>query len=320
VLAAAEELGYQPDILAQSLRRGATRSVGFIADDLSNHLIADIATGAEGALRAEGYSLLVMNSEMEPDLDAVNIRVLRARRVDALMMAPVTEDDPGLVRELTSLDIPFVDIEGDLPAGIRASFVHSDHRAGVVDALRDLRARGHRRIAVMTGPVTFRSARQRRMAVEDVAAEMVAGSRIQAVEADLSQAGGRHATSRLLAQSAPPSAIVVGGWQLLTGVLEAVREHRLRLGHDLSLVASDPPPLASVFEPPLAAITRDAHGLGVHAAELLLERLREPGLSPSRVLLPTRYQHNPSVGAAPAVRCGPESPRVRCRPRPATTR
>ena len=51
--------------------------MGFIADDLSNHLIADIATGAEGALRAHGYSLLVMNSELDPSLDPVNIRVLK---------------------------------------------------------------------------------------------------------------------------------------------------------------------------------------------------------------------------------------------------
>lgn len=296
VLAAAEELGYQPDILAQSLRRGLTRSVGFIADDLSNHLIADIATGAEGALRAEGYSLLVMNSEMEPGLDAVNIRVLRARRVDALMMAPVTEDDPGLVRELTALDIPFVDIEGDLPAGTRASFVHSDHRAGVSAAVRDLLARGHSAIAVMTGPAIYRSARQRRHAVADVMADNASGSRVQAVEAELSHAGGRAATAELIDGPEAPSALVVGGWQLLTGVLEAVRERGLRLGRDMSLVASDPPPLASVFEPPLAAITRDAHGLGVRAAELLLERLRRPDLASEQVMLPTAYRAKESVG------------------------
>ncbi|CAN5728663.1 LacI family DNA-binding transcriptional regulator [soil metagenome] len=296
VVAAAKELGYQPDILAQSLRRGATRSVGFIADDLSNHLIADIATGAEGTLRAEGYSLLVMNSEMDPGLDAVNIRVLRARRVDALMMAPVTEDDLDLVRELGTLDIPFVDIEGDLPPGVRASHVHSDHRAGVAAAVRDLIDRGHQRIVLMTGPSSFRSARQRRMAVEDVAFEAAPGIRLVPVEAELSQSGGRAATAELLAGDYPPTALVVGGWQLLTGVLESVREARLRLGRDLSLVASDPPPLAAVFEPPLAAITRDAHGLGVRAAELLLERLRQPDLAPAQAMLPTTYRPQGSVG------------------------
>jgi LacI family transcriptional regulator len=296
VLAAAEELGYQPDMLAQSLRRGATRSAGFVADDLSNHLIADIATGAEGRLRAEGYSLLVMNSEMEPELDALNVRVLRARRVDALMMCPVIEDDARLVRELHAFGAPLVDVEGDLPSEVPASYVHSDHRAGVTMALRDLIGRGHRRIAMIAGPSAFRSARQRRVAAEDIRREARDGVRVVHVEAELTPVGGVAAARPLLGSSEPPTAIVVGGWQLLVGVLEVVRAHGLRLGRDLSLVASDPPPLAAVFDPPLAAITRDAPGLGVTAAELLLARLRDPGLAPEQVMLPTTYRPAASVG------------------------
>jgi LacI family transcriptional regulator len=296
VLAAAAELGYQPDILAQSLRRGATRSVGFIADDLSNHLIADIATGAEGRLRAEGYSLLVMSSEMDPSVDALNVRVLRARRVDALMMAPVDEEAPELVRELLAFEGPFVDVEGDLPADVPASYVHSDHRAGVATALRDLIGRGHRTIAMVAGPSRYRSARQRRLAVDDVRREVGGGIEIVALEADLSTSGGMDATGPLLDSTGHPSAIVVGAWQLLTGVLEVVRARGIRLGRDLSLVASDPPPLASVFDPPLAAIARDAPGLGVTAAQLLLARLQEPDLPPEHVMLPTTYRPAASVG------------------------
>jgi LacI family transcriptional regulator len=317
VMKAAEELGYQPDILAQSLRRGATRSVGFIADDLSNHLVADIATGAERRLRAEGYSLLVMNSEMDPAVDALNVRVLRARRVDALMMAPVEEDDPELVRELVAFDGPVVNVEGALPDDVPASYVHSDHRAGVATALRDLIARGHRSIAVITGPSRYHSARQRRLAVDEVRREAPADIRLTAVEATLTHAGGVDAARPILAAQDRPTAIVVGGWQLLTGVLAVVRDRQLRPGSDLSLVASDPPPLAAVFDPPLAAITRDATGLGVGAAELLLARLRDPSLAPERVMLPTSYQPAGSVGPPVALKSPAGSPGARRRPRPA---
>jgi LacI family transcriptional regulator len=320
VLAAAAELGYQPDILAQSLRRGATRSVGFVADDLSIHLIADIATGAERRLRAEGYSLLVMNSEMDPAVDALNVRVLRARRVDALMMAPVDEAAPELVDELLAFAGPFVDVEGDLPAEVPASYVHSDHRAGAATALRDLIDRGHRTIAMVTGPAAFRSARQRRLAVDDVRTDAQDGLSLLAVEAELSREGGLAAARSLLAMDAPPTAIVVGGWQLLTGVLEVVRARDLRLGLDLSIVASDPPPLAAVFDPPLAGITRDATGLGVKAAELLLVRLADPALPPERVMLPTVYRPDASVGPPPRLRSPAGSPGGHPRPRPAPRR
>jgi LacI family transcriptional regulator len=299
VLAAAAELGYEPDILAQSLRRGATRSAGFIADDLSNHLIADIATGAERVLRARGYSLLVMNSEMDRALDPLNIRVLRARRVDALMMAPVSEDDPALVAALRSLDVPLVIVEGDLPGVASASFVVSDHRAGVAVALSHLLDLGHRHVALITGPQAYRSARQRRLGLEDAAAAAPRDARLVHVEAALDAEGGRGAAARLLAGPERPTATVVGGDRLLVGVLEAIGEAGLELGRDVSLVTSDPVPLARVHRPPLAAITRDAPGLGRRAAELLLARLDDPARGPEVVVLPTRYEARGSVGPPP---------------------
>jgi LacI family transcriptional regulator len=298
VLAAAAELGYEPDVLAQSLRRGASRSVGFIADDLANHLIADIATGAEGALRAEGYSLLVMNSEMEAALDPVNIRVLRARRVDALMMAPVTEDDPALLAALGSLDMPLVIVEGDLAADVRASFVVSDHRAGTVAVLRHLLSLGHRRIALLTGPQVIRSARERRLGLDDVSGEVPSGVRLVHRSVELSAAGGREAAAALLADPQPPGAVVVGGDRMLVGVLGAVGDAGLELGRDISLVTCDPVPLASVYRPPLAAVMRDASGVGRTAAKLLLRRIAVPGTAPESFVLPTTYVPAASVGPA----------------------
>ena len=72
VLATVEELGYEPDFLAQSLRRGATLSIGFVVGDISNPLFASLISGAESVLRAAGYSMLVMNSENDPGLDAAH--------------------------------------------------------------------------------------------------------------------------------------------------------------------------------------------------------------------------------------------------------
>ncbi len=70
VIAAAEELGYEPNLLAQSLRRGLSMSVGFVVRDISNPLMAEVVLGSERALRASGYTLSITNSEGKPDLDA----------------------------------------------------------------------------------------------------------------------------------------------------------------------------------------------------------------------------------------------------------
>lgn len=299
VLLAAAELDYQPDVLAQSLRRGATRSMGFVADDLANHTIADIATGAESVLRAHDHSLLVMNSERDPSLDVLNVRVLRSRRVDALMMCPVEEDDPATVAILRSLDIPLCVIEGDQPDSVRASYVHSDHRAGAVDALRHLVELGHSTIALITGPARYRSARQRLLAIDDVATRVAPGITFVHREVELDADDGEAAMRDLLGLDACPTAVLVGGVRLLVGVLRAIESAGLELGRDMSFVTTDPVSVASVFRPPLASITRDSFGVGRRAAEVLLERLGDPSTPPTTSLLPTIYEPRASVGPPP---------------------
>src|SRR5947209_9416080 len=84
VLRAVDELNYEPHFLAQSLRSGATKTVGFSLSDIANPVIAEHARGAEEVLRAAGYSMLVMNSEHDPLLEASHIRTLQGRRVDGL--------------------------------------------------------------------------------------------------------------------------------------------------------------------------------------------------------------------------------------------
>lgn len=326
VLEAARELDYQPDILAQSLRRGATRSVGFITDDLSNYLISEIATGAESVLRAHGYSLLVMNSERDPALDRANLRVLLARRVDALMMCPVEEDDPDTVSALRAVSIPLCVIEGDVPPSVPASYVHSDHRGGMAQALRHLVALGHQRIAVIAGPTRYRSARQRYLGLADVEAEGHPGVTFERIETELTMEAARAATIGALARPDRPTAIATGGDGSLPGILAGIDAARLDIGTDLSLVTSDPGELGAVFRPPLTAIIRDGTAIGGMAARLLLERIADPTLEPRTVVFPARYEPRASVGPPPRARRGthgplrsragtPDAPR---HPRPAT--
>ena len=102
VMEAVDELGYEPDLLAQSLRRATTRSVGFVVGDISNPLLAEIALGAETTLRDAGYSMLLTNSENDPALDAGHARLLLQRRVDGLLLSLAAEATPTRSRTLES--------------------------------------------------------------------------------------------------------------------------------------------------------------------------------------------------------------------------
>ena len=156
VLAAVAQLEYEPDFLAQSLRRGETRSVGFVVGDISNPLFANVAWGVETVLQANGYSLMFMNSESEPALDVAHIRFFLSRRVDGLILSLASEQDPATLEQLAKLEVPIVVVDRDLPPELGASAVQSDHATGMREAVDHLLDLGHRRIALVAGSLAIR--------------------------------------------------------------------------------------------------------------------------------------------------------------------
>ena len=297
VLAAVEELGYQPDMLAQSLRRRETRTVGFVVGDISNPLFAEIVTAFESTLRTNGYSMLLTNSLGDAALEASHVGLLRQRRVDGLVISVLDETHPETIDLLRELDIPIVVLDRNLPAGIPASRVLSDHRSGMKAAALHLLDLGHRRIALIGG-TGVRPALERRAGLVEAFESRGLPPTYTLVEGSFSVEDGEIAMRRLLDQPEPPSAVIAGGNQLMLGALRVVAERQLALGDVLSFVGCDNVAITDLFQPAVAVVRRDNFAMGRAAAELLLARMRDDA-EPSDVVLPTEFVARPSCGPPP---------------------
>lgn len=288
VLAAAAELGYKPDFLAKSLRLGTTYSVGFVVRDISNPLFADIAKGAEDLLRRAGYSMVLTNSEGNPELDAEYISLLRQRRVDALILAIESESHPATLEAMHLFPGALVLLDREVP-DLVASAVLCDHRSGVQDGVGHLLSLGHERVGFVAGPTSIRVTRERLAGYFDAHER-----RGVAVEQELVRLGsytrehGYEQTRALLDRASPPSAIVAAGIQLVGGVLLALQERHITVGEDIALICCDEIDLMRVFNPPISAVTRDGYDLGACAAELLIDMLVNRA-APRVQHFPTRY-------------------------------
>lgn len=295
VLKAAGSLRYEPHYIAQSLRRGATDTFGFLVGDLSNPVFADIIRGAEDFARSHGYAVMLTNSEGEPSLDAAHLRLFLRRRVDGIILSTVEIGSTELSLSLMDPVVPLVVLDRDLPQNSRVSTVYADHATGMRDATAHLIRHGHRSIALVSGPDQLRPARERRRGFH--AAFEAAGLK---PKDDLIRLGsfspefGRTETARLLALPQPPSAIIAGSNRLLTGVLEAVHAAGRIVGQDLALVSCDDVDLARLYRPPISVVVRDTYRMGQVACELLMERLSRPDAPVRQVILPTRFDARPS--------------------------
>jgi len=298
VLAAVEELRYEPDFLAQSLRRGSTLSVGFVVGDISNPVMASFARGAETVLRAAGYSMLLMNSDGDPALDEAHIRFFQSRRVDGMLLSLASEKRRATLDLLETIGVPFVVFDREVPARIGANAVLSDHRTGMRAATEHLLDLGHRRIGLIIPSLEMRAGRERVGGLRDAIAARGIEDETIVLPGSLLAEHGESATNELLDLPDPPTAIIAGGNQLLIGTLRVLTARDKRVGEDIALITCDDLPLTELYRPPIATISRDTIGIGRAAAQLLHARLQHAE-EPATVMLPTTYRPRASASPAP---------------------
>lgn len=299
VTAAVRKLGYQPDAKAQSLRRGSTRTIGCLVTDIANPLYAACVSSLETRLAADGYMLLLASSHYDAQREAELLALFEARGMDGLVVAPMGEDVNGPAwKALRESGMPKVVLDRD--ADLESDFVLLDHRAGVASAVQYLASLGHKRIALFTPGLDMRPGRERaagyaqahQAAGLTVEPELVRGisNQLQTSYDEMAQ---------LLKRKKRPTALIALGNRVLSGALRAVHEAGLAIPAQMSVVAIGNSMTSEVIYPPPTLLRFDVETFGRVAAEMLLERLRQPGLAPRKLTLPTQLMMGASCGPAP---------------------
>jgi LacI family transcriptional regulator len=287
VEAAVRETGYHPHPLAQGLRTGSTRSVGFLVGLISNPSVAAIYTSAVGVLASRGYATLLVTSQNDPHLDVLYLQFLAERQVDGLIVSTAAGGPDQASSAIMRLGIPTVMLDRAVLPAKHVSAVQSDHVGGMRAAVGHLATQGHRRIALISAPDYFYLGRERtnafRTAMKDAGL---------AIEPELLRSATMHEsaayaeTVSLLRLPQPPTAIIAGGNILLTGVLQAMRQQGVAIGRDIALIGADDIDLARLYNPSITVISRDLVRVGESAAHLLLEAMSNNG--GNVVTIPTR--------------------------------
>lgn len=298
--AAAAELGYVPNALARGLLNRSTYTIGVIATDFSNTVLAQHVVGIEREARRHG--LLVIIGSVDPaGSDAEQyVRALIERRVDGIVtVAPATEGNPR-VGELLRGRVPAVSTHSVAGGGVPV--VTPDNLRTAYLPTRHLAALGHRRIGTVTGPrerrVTHVRVQGYRQALTDAglpfAPEAVEEGDWEAV------AGGWQAAHRLLDRCPDLTAIYVHNDTMAIGVLGALRDRGRRVPDDCAVVGCDDLPIAAWTSPPLTTVHVPFAEIGETAVRLLLAEIAERTPQPRPVELPVRMVYRASCGSRPS--------------------
>lgn len=284
VNAAIEELNYQPNPVAQSMRTGASRTIGCIMRNLKTPVMADFVKSAEQLITPAGFALMLANSNDSQETERALLQAYSKRSVDGLLLTICNENDSQIVSVLRDLKIPVVLLDRKLEAGFDTVIV--DHRSGLIEATRYLFELGHRRIALLAGnPVVYPS---RNSIAGFEMAHKIAGLSWDPdliIRSDFWEATAYEKTNTLLASENPPTAIISGGTMMLPGMLRAINEAGLSVPDDISLIAGYDSELAQLVTPAITAIQKDFSAVGTLGCELLLQRIDQTVTGDPRTIL-----------------------------------
>lgn len=290
---AATELGYRPNDVARALASGSTKTIGLIVGDIENPFFAALARGVANAVEAEGYTLLLANSDEDIGHERRAVEAFRTRLIDGLIIAPVTGTE---ALHLRREERPIVFVDRAI-RGLPVDTVTVTNAQGAAAATAHLISLGHRRIGVVTDSPEIHSTAQRLRGYRSAlrAAGLAVDESLISYGAS-TQEGGYGAALRLLGRADRPHAVFTTSNFMTVGAVRALHELGLKMPDDAALVAFDDQEWMTLVEPNITVVAQPVVEIGETAGQLLLARLAGGSEPPRRVRLATELIVRASCG------------------------
>lgn len=275
---AAGQQGIVVNEVARGLRLRTTQTIGLIIPDVSNPFFAALARHVEHLARARGYSVLLADSQESSEVEAESVRLMRSRRVDGLVVAPVGLDSQHL-QPLSDERWPLVLVDR-VPSDFNGHGVTCNNHEGARLAVEHLIQQGHKRIVCLQGlPDSSANLERVRGYREALKKARLPVDETLVIGHDYAIETGREAVQKLFAgKPNRPTAILALGNLIALGALQALRALRLKVPRHVSLISFDEQPWAELIDPPLTTISQPIEALAEHAMELLFQQLQSKDL------------------------------------------
>ncbi len=273
----AEELKYNPNLLATSLRTRKTKIIGLILPSIANPFYPEIAWGVDQVAKKAGYNVFLCSTYRDPAQETDLVRLLIRKQVDGVIFTSMHKTNPiDWLEELEESGIKAVCINKQTPIPWIDS-VSTDFLSGGYLATRHLIELGHRRIAYI-GSLTSerRAGYEKALSESGIAHDPEIICLFPNTDYQLDELTHR-LTLQLLKKHPEITGIFAYNDLSAIGVIRAVKERGLIIPRAVSVIGFDDLFFARLAEPPLTTVWQPTFELGIQATNILLERINNAG-------------------------------------------
>lgn len=279
ILAAVEELHYQPNQIAQSLATKRTNTIGLILPDISNLFLSTLTHSIEHSADKYHYGVFLCDTNNRNDKTLDYIEILKKRCVDGIILIPPTHINEGdyprkYAQALDNCSIPYVIVEHAIH-DIFHDFVTIDNTLGGYIATQHLVDMGHRQIGCITGPLSEYGSKKRLSGYRQVLEENnIPYNPDYIFERDFFYTSGIECAGQLY--DAGVTAIFAFNDLMALGAYNALEKRGLKIPDDISIIGFDNNPILNMINLSLTTVDQPYSMMGKKSFDLLLKRMEDP--------------------------------------------
>ena len=274
IYAAAKELGYHPNVMAQALRQGRRHVIGVVVPRLHLAIFSEILQGIEREAGQLGYSTLICFTEDDPKAEKDCLNRLRGGFADGIIIAG-TGRNGRMLRDIQASGIPLVQVVRRQEAQI--SSVVADYRECGADAVRFLYNKGCRRIGLISGSSHLAPYRERHEGVRRAAKELEMEAFYSECDRPVNTFEyGYDCANQLLDKHPDLDAILAAVDVQGLGAIRAVTERGLRIPEQIKVMSLTGHEVGAMLQTAMTSMEMPSRLMGQKAARMVIEEVEAP--------------------------------------------
>lgn len=276
ILDTAKKLNYRPNLVAVSLVKGSTNTIGLAVSDIRNAFFSSLAKGVEDECQKYNWNVILCNSNDKHSKDMQNLRMLADKGVSGIILGMAAESTAEMVQECIDFmnheRIPYILVDRYIETR-QAGIVCVDHVHGGYQAVKYLLKLGHRRIACITGPSNLIDSQQRLEGYIRALAEFgIPYDPELIVEGKYTFESGEQAIGELFQKGVSVDAVFFFNDMMAIGAMKWLQSHGICIPEDLSVIGYDDIFMDEFLSVPLTTIRQPTEQLGRMAARKIINQ------------------------------------------------
>ena len=270
---AIQTLDYRVNPYARSLKSQRSRSIGVLLPDISAPFFGAVVTALDRSLRERGYHTLISCYSTNHALERDNLHFLISAGIDGLIYVPEDLSAEEYYELTANYNVPMVQLDRMIQ-GVDSDTVLVDNADAIYSATTGLIEKGHRRIAMISGPKYVFTAKERQVGyLRALSDHGILFDDSLFISDENTFATGYNGCRTLLKQEERPTAVISTNYDITIGLITAARERGLRIPEDLDVFGFDRVDVCTMMKPPLPVVHQPERLLGQTAAKYLIQRL-----------------------------------------------